>query len=96
MPQCEKCGAFVGELEEKCPSCHTPLTDAAQPAEGGYRTRKFEMHGLPPETRDVLKEAASALYFAYENPSPAMNAASYETLYHKVVDLARRLGCDIE
>jgi hypothetical protein len=30
MPKCPKCGSFVGESEEKCPSCFTPLTHAAR------------------------------------------------------------------
>lgn len=34
MPQCAKCGTFTGPAEKECPSCHTPLTNAAAPGPG--------------------------------------------------------------
>ena len=86
MVKCQKCGVDLGPAEKVCPICGTPRSSE----------RKHQVAGLPPEICDVLKRTAEALYFAYENPSPAMSPEAYEALSVEVRELAKKLGCKVE
>ena len=86
MVKCLRCQTDLGPAEKICPLCGAPRSSED----------KHPLAGLPLEACDVLKRTAEALYFAYENPSPAMSPEAYEALYLEVTELAKKLGCKVE